>query len=72
VTQAHEHPVTVASEIGLVTQTSRLLAAKAVDFPWRTLMDRRLGLDGDFDQLHPDTVAAYRRYSRARNQRRAL
>jgi hypothetical protein len=27
-------------------------------------MDRRLGLDGDYDQLHPDTIAAYRQHSR--------
>ena len=29
-------------------------------------MDTRLGLDGDYGQLHPDTVAAYRLYSRQR------
>lgn len=27
-------------------------------------MDRRLDLEGDYTQLHPDTIAAYRRYSR--------
>ena len=29
-------------------------------------MDIRMGLDGDFDSLHPDTIAAYRQYSRTR------
>jgi hypothetical protein len=29
-------------------------------------MDTRLGLDGDYSQLHPDTIAAYRMYSRQR------
>ena len=52
----------VADALGEAQEVERILAD----------MDRRLGLDGDFDQLHPDTVAAYRRYSRARNQRRAL
>ena len=27
-------------------------------------MDIRMGLEGDFDSLHPDTIAAYRQYSR--------
>jgi DNA-binding SARP family transcriptional activator len=52
----------VADALGEAQEVERILAD----------MDGRLGLDGDFDQLHPDTVAAYRRYSRARNQRRAL
>ena len=52
----------VADALGEAQEVERILAD----------MDRRLGLDGDFDQLHPDTVTAYRRYSRARNQRRAL
>ncbi|MGI8753561.1 MAG: hypothetical protein ACR2MN_14865 [Acidimicrobiales bacterium] len=34
-------------------------------------MDRRLDLEGDYDQLHPDTIDAYRRYSR-RNDRRPV
>jgi DNA-binding SARP family transcriptional activator len=29
-------------------------------------MDSRLGLDGDYGQLHPDTISAYRIYSRQR------
>jgi hypothetical protein len=29
-------------------------------------MDVRMGLEGDFESLHPDTIAAYRRYSRDR------
>lgn len=29
-------------------------------------IDTRLGLDGDFSQLHPDTISAYRLYSRQR------
>jgi DNA-binding SARP family transcriptional activator len=29
-------------------------------------MDLRMGLEGDFESLHPDTIAAYRRYSRNR------
>lgn len=29
-------------------------------------MDIRMGLEGDFESLHPDTIAAYRQYSRAR------
>ena len=49
----------VADALGEAQEVERIL----------TEMDRRLGLDGDFDQLHPDTVAAYRRYSR---RRRAL
>ena len=51
----------VADALGEAQEVERILAD----------MDRRLGLDGDFDQLHPDTVAAYRRYSR-RSKRRAL
>ena len=49
----------VADALGEAQEVERILAD----------MDRRLGLDGDFDQLHPDTVTAYRRYSR---RRRAL
>ncbi|MDQ2727565.1 MAG: hypothetical protein M3Y91_06825 [Actinomycetota bacterium] len=33
-------------------------------------MDRRLDLEGDYDQLHPDTINAYRRYSRRTGRRR--
>jgi DNA-binding SARP family transcriptional activator len=35
-----------------------------------TEMDTRLGLDGDYSQLHPDTIAAYRSYSRQRVSRK--
>jgi hypothetical protein len=31
-------------------------------------MDVRMGLEGDFESLHPDTIAAYRRYSRRGKQ----
>ena len=51
----------VADALGEAQEVERILAD----------MDLRLGLDGDFDQLHPDTVATYRRYSR-RNKRKAL
>jgi DNA-binding SARP family transcriptional activator len=51
----------VADALGEAREVERILAE----------MDRRLGLDGDFEQLHPDTVAAYRRYSR-RSKRKAL
>jgi hypothetical protein len=53
--------VAVADALGEAHEVERILAD----------MDRRLGLDGDFDQLHPDTVAACRRDSR-RNKRKAL
>jgi DNA-binding SARP family transcriptional activator len=49
-----------ADALGEAQEIERILAE----------MDYRLGLDGDYDQLHPDTVAAYRRYSR-RNRRKA-
>ena len=49
-----------ADALGEAHEVERLLAD----------MDRCLGLDGDYDQLHPDTVAAYRRHSR-RQQRTA-
>jgi len=51
----------VADALGEAQEVERILAE----------MDCRLGLDGDFDQLHPETVAAYRHYSR-RNGRKAL
>jgi DNA-binding SARP family transcriptional activator len=44
----------VADALGEAQQIERILAE----------MDRRLDLEGDFSQLHPDTLAAYRRYSR--------
>ncbi|MDQ6782954.1 MAG: bacterial transcriptional activator domain-containing protein [Actinomycetota bacterium] len=34
-------------------------------------MNRRLDLDGDYSQLHPDTIDAYHRYSRRNDRRRA-
>lgn len=48
----------VADALGEAQEVERILAE----------MDRRLDLEGDFDQLHPDTIDAYRRYSR-RNDR---
>jgi DNA-binding SARP family transcriptional activator len=44
----------VADALGEAQEVERILAE----------MDRRLDLGGDFGQLHPDTLAAYRRYSR--------
>jgi DNA-binding SARP family transcriptional activator len=44
----------VADALGEAQEVERILAE----------MDRRLDLGGDFAQLHPDTLAAYRRYSR--------
>jgi DNA-binding SARP family transcriptional activator len=45
-----------ADALGEAQEVERLLAE----------MDRRLGLDGDYNQLHPDTIAGYRIYSRRR------
>lgn len=45
-----------ADALGEAQEVERLLSE----------MDTRLGLDGDYSQLHPDTVAAYRLYSRQR------
>lgn len=45
-----------ADALGEAQEVERLLAE----------MDTRIGLDGDYSQLHPDTVAAYRMYSRNR------
>lgn len=44
----------VADALGEAQEVERILAE----------MDRRLDLDGDYSQLHPDTISAYRRYSR--------
>jgi len=41
-----------ADALGEAQEVERLLAE----------MDTRLGLDGDYSQLHPDTIAAYRIY----------
>jgi DNA-binding SARP family transcriptional activator len=46
----------VADSLGEAQEVERLLGE----------MDARIGLDGDYSQLHPDTIAAYRRYSRHR------
>lgn len=48
--------MTAADALGEAQEVERLLAE----------MDRRLGLEGDFSQLHPDTIAAYRRCSHQR------
>lgn len=50
-----------ADALGEAQEVERLLAE----------MDTRIGLDGDYSQLHPDTVAAYRTYSRNRASPRA-
>ena len=52
------HLMAAADALGEAQEVERIL----------TEMDRRLGLDGDFDQLHPDTVAAYRRHSRRQHR----
>lgn len=44
----------VADALGEAQEVERILVE----------MDRRLDLDGDYNQLHPDTIGAYRRYSR--------
>jgi DNA-binding SARP family transcriptional activator len=46
----------VADALGEAQEIQRLLGE----------MDARIGLEGDYGQLHPDTIAAYRRYSRHR------
>ncbi|MDQ6840213.1 MAG: hypothetical protein M3137_18245 [Actinomycetota bacterium] len=51
----------VADALGEAQEVERILVE----------MDRRLGLDGDYAQLHPDTIDAYRRYSRRNDRRRA-
>ena len=43
-----------ADALGEAQEVERILAD----------MDRRLGLDGDYGQLHAETIAAYRRHSR--------
>jgi hypothetical protein len=48
------HLMAAAAARGEAQEVDRLLSE----------MDRTLGLDGDFESLHPDTIAAYRRYSR--------
>jgi hypothetical protein len=50
----------VADALGEAQEVERILVE----------MDRRLDLEGDYDQLHPDTVDAYRRYSRRSERRR--
>lgn len=45
-----------ADALGEAQEIERLLAE----------VDTQLGLDGDFSQLHPDTISAYRLYSRQR------
>lgn len=50
----------VADALGEAQEVERILLE----------MDRRLDLDGDYDQLHPDTIDAYRRYSRRNDRRR--
>jgi len=46
----------VADALGEAREVERILVE----------MDRRLDLEGDYTQLHPDTIDAYRRYSRRR------
>ncbi len=50
----------VADALGEAQEVERILVE----------MDRRLDLEGDYDQLHPDTIDAYRRYSRRNDRRR--
>ncbi|HEX6476803.1 MAG TPA: bacterial transcriptional activator domain-containing protein, partial [Acidimicrobiales bacterium] len=50
----------VADALGEAQEVERILVE----------MDRRLDLEGDYDQLHPDTLDAYRRYSRRNDRRR--
>jgi DNA-binding SARP family transcriptional activator len=50
-----------ADALGEAQEVERLLAE----------MDTRIGLDGDYSQLHPDTVAAYRMYSHHRDAPRS-
>ena len=51
----------VADALGEAQEVERLLGE----------MDTRIGLEGDYTQLHPDTIAAYRTYSRHRVSPRA-